>query len=773
MVWTMARNTTSDLAPLTLLERPWVYRSVATLLTLSGMLNVAWLTLGHGGTAARALIGASVVALAGMVWLVLARPPQDLRAFVAATLVGCGVLVTAQSALAGPTSSPFPLYYVWLAPLAFLVWKPRRAGVYVLALGASFALVLAGHANDTHHFVTRDLPALLVGFGGVATIGWTVRAVCHELICRHVAAGRAAEAHDGLTRFARLALADPEGGPNLARRAAGFIATTLGAEHVRLSTADGVDVAVGTALAGAPATDVSTAQSDVRIVRAAGRLDDGEVLVVHGVADVLGLANAREALERRRREEAGRDTLTGLPGRERFADRLGAGIAGGGTLMLVDIEDFGFVNETLGPEAGDAVLGCVAGRLAEILPPAATLARVGGDELAIFDPEVRSDAGAVQLARRLQAAVKAPIDLAGAAHHTSLSIGIVVCAPGAYDDQRAAMRDAHVAQRRAREHGRGRHELFDAAAGVALKERRRLEQELRDGLRRHEFRLVYQPVVDLATGRIVGAETLVRWQHPERGLIGPGEFIEAAEASDIILPLGGWILRDACRQLKAWKESSPDFEDFRLTVNLSGRQLASPGFVASVRRLLDSYEMDPRSLVFELTETALAAESDAVAHAVTELRELGIDLALDDFGTGYASISYVRRLSFSMLKLDRSFVARIAESEEDAALITAAISMGRALRMRVVAEGVESEEQAERLRELGCALAQGFEYFRPVAPAAIRTLMRQQAAVASGAARLVRPRRALARHGDADLRAAPGLAADVHRSADGVDALAG
>ena len=700
--------------PFDLLDKRWIYRMVATLLGISGVLNLAWLGLEREGGAARLLIAVSVLAIAAVIALVLARPPRDVRRFVSAALLGCGVLVTAQAAVAGPTTSPFALYYVWLAPIALLVWEPRRATAYVLALAGAFAGVLAFHATDSEHFLTRDLPALVLGMGGVATVGWTMRAVCRQLVRRHADAERAARAHHGLTAFARHALAHPDDDACMTDRAAAFIAETLGADRVELRG------------------------DDVEVVRPGRPLDDDEQMFVRGVTDVLALALAREAAEQRRRDELGRDALTGLPGRERFAQHLGDVVAAGGTLMLLDVEDFGFVNETLGPHAGDAVLTGVASRLAGVLPPHALLARVGGDELALFDPGTTGEMAAMQLAGRLQTAVTAPVDLGDAQHHATLSIGIVVCAPDAYDGARDPMRDAHVAQRRAREVGRGRHELFDpaTATGEALEHRRRLEQELRDGVERHEFRLVYQPVVELDSGRIVGAETLVRWQHPTRGLVGPGEFIEAAEASDLIGPLGSWILREACRQLKAWRESSPDFDDFRLAVNLSGRQLADAGFVPSVRRLLDRYEIDGRSLVFELTETALAAESGQVSDAVAELRELGIRLALDDFGTGYASISYVRRFAFDTLKLDRSFVGGLGRSEEDAALINAAISMGGALNMHIVAEGVETEEQADALRELGCGLAQGFLYSRPVGASAIRNMMRRNAGVPSVAAPL-------------------------------------
>ena len=701
--------------PFDLVDTGWLYRTFAVLLALSGALNVAWLSLADGTVAARGLAGASVVGVGAVIWLVLARPPRRARRFIAITLFCCATVVTVQTALAGPTSSPFALYYIWLTPFSFLLWSPRRAAIYVGAFGLAFAGVLAGHAHpDLEHYVSHDLPALLVGFGGIATVGWIVRAVCVQLVRRHADAERAGHAHQTLARFTRRALADAETDGQLHVRAEEVLSEALGADSVRVDPASGA----------------------IEVVREPAELDEDERLLVSGVGSVLALAAARESAEERRLDDAGRDALTGLPGRERFAARLGERAAAGGTLMLLDVDDFGFVNETLGPHAGDAVLAGIAARVAAALPQDVALARVGADELAVFDPDHDGEVAAIQLARRLQAAVEAPLDLDGAMHHATLSIGIVLCTPGRYDDDRAPIRDAHVAQRRARERGRGRYELYDEDAALALELRRRLEQELRRALASGEFRVVFQPVVDLETAAMTGAETLVRWQHPERGLVGPAEFIEVAEQSDLIVPLGDWILREACRQLKAWQVGSTDFDDFRLAVNISGRQLADPGFVPSVRRMLERYEVESRSLVFELTETALADESSQVALAVTELRELGIRLALDDFGTGYASISYVRRFDFDTLKLDRSFVAGMIDSEADCALIKAAISMGSALSMELLAEGVETEEQAAMLRELGCTAAQGFLYSRPVGGGAIRSLMRRGLDVESAGGRL-------------------------------------
>jgi diguanylate cyclase (GGDEF)-like protein len=510
-----------------------------------------------------------------------------------------------------------------------------------------------------------------------------------------------------LVGFARIALAEVDVDRALHARAAALLRETLDAAHVEILRLDGRALATiateGPAVSPqrpGEAIEVQVGETTsplglVRVVRPSAPMSDEDVGLVRGVADLLGVAIERAAAERTRREDADRDALTGLLGRERFAQELGSVLPCGGTLMLLDLDDFGLVNETLGPHAGDLLLRAVAQRVRSAVGARVRLARVGGDELAVFDPSAVTETAAVDLARRLQVAVGRAFDLEDAMHHVSASIGIVVCAAGAYDDEREAIRDAHVAGRRAKELGRGRHELFDAEARAALERRRALEQELRAGLERDEFRLVFQPIVALGDRRVIGAETLVRWAHPTRGVVGPNEFIEAAEASDLIIPLGAWILREAFRQLKAWATSGPGYDGFRLSINLSGRQLAEPAFPATVRRLLHAHDLDPAQVVFELTETALADETPQVEQAFAELRSLGVGMALDDFGTGYASLSYVRRFAFDSLKLDGSFVAGIDGDPQDAALITAAISMGHAMHMDVVAEGVETVEQVD------------------------------------------------------------------------------
>jgi diguanylate cyclase (GGDEF)-like protein len=497
-------------------------------------------------------------------------------------------------------------------------------------------------------------------------------------------------------------------------------------------------------------------------------------LIVSHNATVAAAA-ASVAAERERRERAGYDELTGLPGRERFAaqltDALGDQDHDGVAVLLVDVDDFVLVNDTLGTTAGDTLLCGVAERLQRAVGGRGTVARLGADEFGILSPGSARELLAVDLAKRIQTGLRQPFELGETGHHASVSIGIAVAA--ADGEAHGLMRDAHLAQRHARARGRGRYELFDSGLRQVLEQRRSTEQELRGALERGEFRLLYQPLVDLASGRIRGAEALLRWQHPTRGLTSPGDFIGVAEATDLIIPIGAWALRHGLRQLKAWEQSVADLDDFRLSINLSGRQLCDGRFVPLLRRQLAKYAVDPHRLTCELTETALTDESPQVESAVEQIKALGVGLALDDFGTGYASLRYVRRFTFDSLKLDRSFVAGLGVDDDDTALVAAAVSMGKALNMTVVAEGVESQDQAQRLEAMGCKLAQGYLFGRPMEAAKLRALLLQQAARSVlDAAEPAEPAETRLRQHNPNMGPAARLARELEGSPQGFDPLA-
>ena len=570
--------------------------------------------------------------------------------------------------------------------------------------------------------------------------------VVERLIDSHRGARRAAASYRLVADLARRAVEEVHADAALADEAMRVLVEALDADSARLLPA-----------------------GKLAVTRRGRRFAQHERSVVESVAGVLAVANRRMVAERERRDRLGRDELTGLAGREGFAELLADALAPGAggdcvTVIVLDIDDFVVMNETLGHAAGDALLRGVADRLREVVGGDASLGRLGGDEFAVLEHGPCRQLQAVELARRVQKALRTPFEIEGARQHVSASLGIAICERGG--DPRGAIRDAHLAQRRAREQGRGRYELFDSRLRHGLAQRRSLEQDLRRALEQREFRLVYQPLIEIATGRIRGAEALLRWRHPERGEVGPLEFMEVAEASDLIVPIGSWALRQALRQLKAWDDNLPDADDFQLGVNVSGRQLADGRFIPLLRGQLEKYRLDPRRVTCELTETALADESPQVERAVGELKKLGVHLALDDFGTGYASLRYVRRFAFDSLKLDRSFVAGLGVSSDDTALVAAAISMGNALNMSVVAEGVESAEQAERLRSMGCELAQGFLFARPMEAGELRALVAAQRGSAGG--QLPEP---AAGDRDANARPGPGGAVDFQLTADRLHSL--
>src|SRR4051794_29857443 len=450
--------------------------------------------------------------------------------------------------------------------------------------------------------------------------------------------------------------------------------------------------------------------------------DDGKVAVLSLVEDITEQVVALEDIHRL----AHHDTLTGLPNRVLLQDRLGQALArvrregDGVAVMLVDLDDFKGVNDTLGHVAGDRLLRLVAGRLGGAVRASDTLARLGGDEFAIAQPGLRAPESAAVLARKLLAALAAPFVLGGHELHVAASIGVALF-PGDGRDADGLLKAADLALYRAKQEGRGRFRFFEAAMDAEARRRRRVERELRQALGRGELTLVYQPQLDLATGRIEGVEALARWDHPERGPVPPGEFVPVAEASGLIMPLGAWVLREACRQAAAWRR-----EGLALTmaVNVSPAQLRHPDGLEAVGEALRASGLEPGVLGLEITEGVLMETFGRAADEVLRgLAARGVGLAIDDFGTGYSSLAYLRRLPARRIKVDRSFVRGIGADPEDEAVVRAIVTLGHALGKAVVAEGVETEVQLAFLRELGCDAAQGFLLARPQPAVEVRQLL--------------------------------------------------
>jgi diguanylate cyclase (GGDEF)-like protein/PAS domain S-box-containing protein len=463
----------------------------------------------------------------------------------------------------------------------------------------------------------------------------------------------------------------------------------------------------------------------------------GDIDFVQSLANVLA-----DALERRRTEAAIEhrslhDPLTGLPNRVLFLDRLQqslerlrrhspALIA----VLFIDLDHFKFVNDSLGHHAGDELLTGVATRLRQVVRPADTVARFGGDEFGLLLEEIVNERDAIAMAERVAAVFTRPFVLETNEYFVTTSIGIAL-ASGAERPQ-DLIRDADAAMYRAKERGRARYELFDENMRARAIARLRMENDLRQAVERDELELAYQPVLSLADNAIIGVEALVRWEHPQRGPVAPEEFIPVAEDNGLIDRIGRWVLERACRDAVAWGGMRPDAAPLYISVNLSPLQVAAGTFEATLLEILDATGLDPTLLGFELTESLLLSEDDAVGATLQALKRIGVGLALDDFGTGYSSLSYLTRLPLDAVKVDSSFVGALGTEGPDSAITEAIIGMARALSLRVVGEGVETEAQLLELRRLGCHYVQGNLLSPPVPAESIGAVLHAGVKLAPG-----------------------------------------
>ncbi|GIE78511.1 hypothetical protein Aph02nite_44610 [Actinoplanes philippinensis] len=423
---------------------------------------------------------------------------------------------------------------------------------------------------------------------------------------------------------------------------------------------------------------------------------------------------------------ASSDPLTSLPNRAAVLERLDAAllrVQQGSSLLAVlfiDLDRFKLVNDSFGHEAGDTVLRAVAERLITGMRRTDMVARLAGDEFVVISEEISEIGSAVSVAERIVASISEPIRIAVNDTHRDVaigaSIGIAFVATGNPVSADDLLRDADVAMYQAKQKGRGRVEIFDESLSAALEHRVRTEQDLRNAIQCDELVVFYQPIVEADTRSIVGFEALVRWQHPTRGLLAPDAFIPVAEESGLIVPLGAAVLLQACSQLSQWQRERPGCERLRMSVNVSALQLDHPSFIPTVAAVIETTDIDPASLWLEITETSLVADVERATAAFEALHDLGVGLALDDFGTGYSSLAYLQKFPMQALKIDRSFVDRLGRDPEAAVIVEMIIGVARTLRLLVIAEGVENEEQADELYGLGCTLYQGYHFGRP-APA--------------------------------------------------------
>ena len=648
----------------------------------------AWLDAGW-------LLGA--MALAAVTWCPTADDrvrERDLAARDTADLVGpwrigvglVGILVPSTIEIvghvAGHDPNPVPLFAATLALvlLAFgraaLLRQAGRTTRERLRSHERRAKLLADMASDAWAIVDADgrvqgdSPRLasMVGYDGFPTDGEFVFETVHP-----------EDVESALAVFAR-AVQEP-----------GVILQT----EVRATHRDGHPMWIG-----------------VRLIGLLHDADVGGVLV--NMHDISGRKHAEEALE----HQAFHDGLTGLPNRALFSDRVDHALRRSErtghhpAVLYLDLDGFKNVNDTLGHAAGDDLLRTVAGRLSDAVRSGESIARLGGDEFAVLiEPSRRPVADAEVVAERILQALADPIEVADQLVTISGSIGIA--GADALSTTGSLLRDADVAMYNAKTEGKSRWVVYDADMRVALVEHLQLANDLGNAVEAGQLRLVYQPVIELESDRVVGFEALLRWHHPVLGVVAPDRFIPLAEDSGLIVPIGAWVLQESCATASRWAQQYPD-QNLTMAVNVSARQLASSELLDDVIEALACSGLEPHRLVLEMTETALVHDATVAARRLHELRRLGVRLAIDDFGTGYSSLSYLRQFPVDILKIDRSFVESITSREQVPAIVRGLLDLGRTLELEMIAEGVELEVQRDRLRAEHCGLAQGFLFAKPL-----------------------------------------------------------
>ncbi|MGH2944020.1 MAG: putative bifunctional diguanylate cyclase/phosphodiesterase, partial [Solirubrobacteraceae bacterium] len=447
----------------------------------------------------------------------------------------------------------------------------------------------------------------------------------------------------------------------------------------------------------------------------------------------------RKAFERQLSHDALHDRLTGLANRALFFDRLAQAlahkqrVASCNAVLFLDIDDFKGVNDGLGHAGGDEVLREVARRISRCIRASDSAARLGGDEFAVLLNDVTSGVHAADIAERIMRAISEPILLVGHEVLVHASVGIALDGDGEHAiGADAILRNADAAMYLAKGRGKGCYHVFEAAMHDAAVQRLRLKADLRRAIDEGELFVEYQPIVRLDGEEISGVEALVRWQHPERGIVPPGEFIPLAEESGLIVQLGEVVLRTACRDVGALHAIDPSAPPLAVSVNISARELQRRQIVDTVARTLKELAFPPASLIMELTESVMMHDMDLAVERMQELRTLGVRLAIDDFGTGYSSLNYVRKFPIDLLKIDRSFIQDINEGGEISGLTASIVGLAQILKLEPVAEGIENADQLARLRELNCTFGQGYHLHRPMRVDAVAALLRSRAAAVTG-----------------------------------------
>ncbi len=439
----------------------------------------------------------------------------------------------------------------------------------------------------------------------------------------------------------------------------------------------------------------------------------GAVVVMHDITE-------HKRFEQQLLHDAFHDGLTGLPNRELFLDHLRVIIerrkgkdSKSYSIMFLDLDRFKIVNDSLGHAEGDSLLKKIARRLQAVMRTGDLMARLGGDEFVILLTELIEPEDALRVAERIQDSLRSPFELAGREVFISTSIGIAFNEADA-NDAEEMLRHADIAMYRAKEKGQAQFQVFDIAMHEYAMKKLHFESEMREAIERGEFEIHYQPIVQLETNQLSGFEALVRWNHPERGMISPIEFIPLAEESGLILPLGNWVLKESCRQLREWQNGNELASALSVSVNLSCKQFIQADLANQIKDILAEIGLAPRCLKLEITESAVIEDTDRAIEMIRSLNSMGIEFSMDDFGTGYSSLSDLHRFPAGYLKIDRSFVSRMVESEENAEIVYTIIKLAQNLKMRVIAEGIETADQLAQLNQLNCEYGQGYFFSKPL-----------------------------------------------------------
>ena len=743
----------------------------------AAIFGAVWLALPDGAARPSPALAAVLVVGALLGVGLLATGRRFSGRYYSLVLAAATVAVSVALYLTRDPQAGTVMLYLWATPYAFWFFSLRRALAHTVFVAAACAVTLgtmAGTTSPERLATTQYLGTWLHMVVTMAVVGTLVRWLATRLGCYGDRLARRAAAEAALVDLGGRALAgapiaelvdaavwmvgDADGETYAVVHVLGDDATlvppvasagwTLDAaatdDHARV-TAD-----LGTAVVSAHLPNEDRFHTD--LLCAAGlrssvavpiRLATGvygvlavysptrahfsseDVSWLRATGNVLASAIDRDAVERRIRHAALHDPLTGLPNRALFLDRvqhaLQAACRSGAALavLMLDLDGFKLVNDSLGHAAGDELLTTLAPRLTAAVRSHDTVARLGGDEFVLLFSDLDGEEGALDIAERILAVWEEPVLLGDREVFVSGSIGIAVAHAGAGTPE-DLLREADAAMYAAKSRGRGCMEVYGDDLRTHALERLEEEGQLRGAVDRDELRLDYQPVVDLASGRVVGAEALLRWKHPHRGMLSPAEFVPLAEETGAITPIGRWTLRQATARLAQWRSLVPA-EPFGVTVNVSQRQLAEPGFVDDVAAVLDEFGVPAGHLGLEVPEHVLLGPR--VPETLEKLDRLGVTLVLDDFGTGHSSLGYLKGLPVDVLKLDRSFVAEVDRDAQDLALARALVDMAKALGIRVVAEGVERGTQVAHLKALGCELGQGFYWAAAAGPEAVTALL--------------------------------------------------